>query len=340
MNGLCVITTREKVKDLEQCAKHTVKLVELENLTPKAGKQVLRSTGVKGTDKELEQTSKEFGGHALALTLLGKYLFVVHNGEIRKRDLVPALMEEEEQGGHAKRVMESYEIWLKGTAELDILYLMGLFDRPAEMGATEVLKAEPAIEGLTGNLAGLGDAKWKFAVKRLRDVRLLAKEDDPSVLDGHPLVREHFGERLKKERPEMWKEGHRRLYEYYKSLPGKLYNKFLPDKLEEMEPLFRAVYHGCLAGEYQKVLDDVYWRRIRRYERAYSVKQLGAFGLDLGAVACFFETLWNKPADGLTDDATAFVLGLAGFDLRAVGRLNSGEGVWNMPTEAGNGPSK
>ena len=156
MNGLCVITTREDVKDLEQYIGHSMKLVKLENLSPEAGVQVLRKAGIKGTDKELKEASEELGGHALALTLLGKYLAVVHNGEIRKRDLIPALMDEEDQGGHAKRVMKSYEIWLKDNnrAELDILYMMGLFDRPAEKGAIDALRAKPAIRGLTKNSSG------------------------------------------------------------------------------------------------------------------------------------------------------------------------------------------
>jgi tetratricopeptide (TPR) repeat protein len=329
-SGLCVITTRERIEDIEGQIGHLVKLVELENLSPEAGMQVLRKAGVKGTDKELKKASEEFGGHALALALLGNYLAVVHNGEIRKRDLVPALMDEEEQGGHAKRVMKSYEIWLKGTAELDILYLMGLFDRPAEKGTIVVLRAKPIIKGLTDNLAGLSEAKWKYAVEHLRELRLLAKEekDRPDDLDCHPLVREHFGEKLKKERIEAWKEGHGRLYEYYKGET----KKEQPDMLEEMEPLFRAVYHGCAAGQHQKALYDVYYPRIQRDGATnYCCTMLGAFGSDLGAVACFFEKVWDKPAAGLNEGAKAAILSWAGFRLRAVGRLREAA----EPMEAG-----
>ena len=61
---------------------------------------------------------------------------VVHDGDIHRRDEIPALTEEEEKGGHARRVMQAYEIWLKDSPELlEILRLMGLFDRPAEAGA-------------------------------------------------------------------------------------------------------------------------------------------------------------------------------------------------------------
>ena len=107
-------------------AKRPCRRMYLEQLAPAAGAQLLAQSGVKGTLAERQQASQEFKGHALALNLLGRYLAVVHDGEIRKRDLIPHLTEEEEQGGHARRVMESYEKWLQGTPELDILYIRGI----------------------------------------------------------------------------------------------------------------------------------------------------------------------------------------------------------------------
>jgi tetratricopeptide (TPR) repeat protein len=318
--GLCVITTRLAVPELAEMKHGSVQSKPLDNLSDEAGTQLLRDVGVsKSTDDELRKASGEFRGHALALTLLGRYLAVVHNGEIRKRDLVPQLEEEEEQGGHAFRVMKSYETWLEGKPELDILNLLGLFDRPAEGGAIEVLRQKPAIKGLTNALIGLADAKWKVALQHLRDLRLLDPKEEacPETLDCHPLVREHFGAALKAKNPAAWKEAHSRLYEYYKTLPAKK----LPDTLEEMEPLYRAVAHGCHAGRYQEAMDEVYWPRISRHNEAYSVKILGAFGVDLAALSGFFEVPWGQPTAGLDDPAKAAVLGWAGFALRAVGRL-------------------
>ena len=159
---------------------------------------------------------------------------------------------------------------------------------------------------------------------KLREFKLLAKEHkhNRGVLDCHPLVREHFGEKLKKGMPDAWRAGHDRLYEYYKGLPEKLYGKELPDTLEEMEPLFRAVYHGCQAGKVQETFYDVYYNRAYRRENKYVIHKLGAFGSDLGAVACFFDKLWSGPAEGLPENYKAGVLNFAGFALRAVGRLN------------------
>ena len=42
-----------------------------------------------GTDEERQEAAHDFGGHALALTLLGSYLKVVHRGDIRKRKEIP-----------------------------------------------------------------------------------------------------------------------------------------------------------------------------------------------------------------------------------------------------------
>ncbi len=327
--GLCVVTTRVALEDIRHTEGKTSRRVDLEDLSPEAGSQLLRHLQVKGTDKELAGASQEFGGHALALNLLGRYLAVVHDGEVRQRDLIPHLTEEEKQGGHARRVMESYERWLAGKPECAILHLMGLFDRPAAKGAIDALLAKPAIKGLTSNLQNLPLAQLQFAFQHLRDLRLLAEKDAqrPDTLDCHPLVREHFGEKLRQQNPAAWKEAHRRLFEYYKNLPA----KELPDTLEEMEPLFAAVAHGCQAGRHQEALDNVFFKRIRRGNEVYTFHKLGAFGADLSALSNFFEAPWRQPASGLTDADKAVVLSWAGFALRALGRLAEA----SQPMQAG-----
>ena len=332
--GLCIITTREKVKDLEHVDESALRCVFLENLSEEAGVKLLKNLGVKkGTDEELRKAVEDFNGHALALNLLGTYLSTVHDGEIRKRDLVPRLTDEEEQGGHAKRVMRSYEIWLKGRPELEILYMMGLFDRPAPGGAIDALLGEPAIEGLTDKMQKLSEAKWQYALKHLRELRLLAKRDEnePDKLDCHPLIREHFGEKLQNQNPEAWKEAHSRLYEYYKGVPKKKY----PDTLEEMEPLFSAVSHGCYAGWHIEALEQIYLPRIQRGGCLFSDLELGAYGADLSALAGFFNSQWGRLVDRLTEDHEEFILNQIGFVLRALGRLTEAVEVLKDAMQAG-----
>ena len=321
MNGLCIITSRCNVKDLQTTEGRASLTKELENLSEQAGMAVLKSYGLKGKDKEFIKTSNEFKGHALALHLVGSYLKAFCEGDIKQRKFIPKLTKDEKHGGHARRVMDSYENWFAETnkPELDVLNLLGLFDRPAVKEAVDVLIKKPAIKGLTDRLRHLSNRDWQLTLNHLRELRLIAKkdEDNPDTLDCHPLIREHFGEKLEKENPNAWKEAHSRLYEYYKNKP----EKELPDTLEEMEPLFAAVMHGCLAGKHQEAMDDVFYTRVYRKDEYYLGHKLGAIGADLSYLSSFFETLWDKPASGLTVNK-AVVLSWAGFALRAVGRLS------------------
>jgi tetratricopeptide (TPR) repeat protein len=320
--GLCVITSREPLSDLEDRAGETgtVKETGLERLDPRAGKELLEKLGATGPPKEMAKAVEEHDGHALALTLLGRYIATFHHGDIRKRDKVKALTGAPKQGAHARRVMAAYENWLEEGPQLDILRLMGLFDRPVEKEALEALTAAPAIPGVTDGLNGAGpdDQVWRGAVNNLRELHLLAAENPerPGGLDCHPLVREHFAERLQTGNPTGWKAAHQRLYKF-----SKLRGKEQPDTLEEMEPLFAAVAHGCHAGLHQQAMDEVYWPRILRKNEHFTIHKLGAIGADLAALSHFFQTPWRQPAEGLSDAAKSAVLGWAAFRLRALGRV-------------------
>ncbi len=316
-HGLCIITTRLEVDDIKDFIGTTVENKHLEHLSENAGMELLKHLGVKGTDDEIKQAVGDFGGHALALTLLGTYLSTVYKGDVRKRDRIAKLTREKKYGGRAVQVMESYEKWFKGKPELDILCMMGLFDSPAEGGAIEVLRAEPPIKGLTSELKNLSDDDWCFALDNLRKAGLLAKEDphEPDALDCHPLIREHFGEKLRNNNPDAWKEAHSRLYKYYESQV-----KEPSDTVEEMVPLFKLVSHGCRAGRYQEA-DKDYFFRIRRGDDAFNIHKLGAFGASLASISGFFEKPWDKPVSELTEDQKSFYLNEAGIILRALGKL-------------------
>ncbi len=197
--GLCVITTRHRVADIGHLSATTAPVIELENLSDVAGAALLRQYGVEGSDDELRQASREFGGHSLALNLVGTYLRDVYGGDVHRRNAVALLEEDEAQGGHAKRVMQSYENWFGQGPELAALRIIGLFDRPADSKAVAAVRQPPAIPGLTDALQDLTDAKWRQTLAKLRRAGLLAQQDpdDPDTLDAHPLVREHFGEQLR-----------------------------------------------------------------------------------------------------------------------------------------------
>ena len=317
-HGLVIVTTRLAVDDLKDFTGSRGIQIDLENLSPEAGGAYLAHLGVKGTTEELQRAATEFGGHALALTLLGGYLTTVYHGDVRHRDRIERLTDERKQGAQARRMMESYERWFEGKPELDILRLMGLFDRPAEAGALDALRKKPAIKGLTERVERLAHEEWQYAVEDLRAARLLSapEPNEPDTLDCHPLLREHFGEKLQKSNPQAWRKAHSRLYEYYKS-----HAKDFPDTLDEMAPLFAAVAHGCQAGRHPEALAEVYFPRIARGNEGFNTRKLGAFGADLAVLSGFFDPPWRQPVAGLRQTDKSWVLGAAGFELRALGRL-------------------
>ncbi|HEX5721108.1 MAG TPA: hypothetical protein VF179_33455 [Thermoanaerobaculia bacterium] len=325
--GLCVVTTRERIMDLDRFP-NTAPQDDLEALSPVAGAELLKLLGVKGKDAELLDASREFGNHALTLTLLGGYLSRACGGDVRRRKEVDLAGADQRKGGHALRVIGTYAAWLGEGPELAALRLLGLFDRPAGPKALAALRAKPAIPGLTDPLINLGEENWQLALSNLREHGLLLPADpnQPGILDSHPLVRVFFQEELEKLRPEAWRAGNLRLYEHFqKEAPD------LPDTLEAMEPLFTAVVYGCRAGRQQEALNEVYRRRIQRGDEYFSTRKLGTLGSELSAISGFFDRLWDQPSISLISADKAFLLNEAGFCLRALGRL--AEAV--QPTEAG-----
>jgi hypothetical protein len=164
--------------------------------------------------------------------------------------------------------------------------MLGLFDRPADEQTFGVLLKSPAIPGLTESLTDLRQTEWQTILAKLRRARLLAQEDphNPGQLDTHPLVREYFGEQLRSQRTDAWKECNRRLYHYYRTLAPQLPNSFW-----EMEPLFSAVICGCNAGLFREALHEVYIARIQRGNACFAANVLGATGPLLSALVHFFE---------------------------------------------------
>jgi serine/threonine protein kinase len=319
-SGLCVITTRLPVADIADHERTTVLRRELEQLSSDAGAKLLRALGVRGDEAELRNASEQFRGHCLALTLLGSYLTDAYNGDIRCRKEVSArLSHDVRQGSHARKVMESYQTWLGEGPELSVLRILGLFDRPTDEKALQSVLDSPAIRGLTESLVELGAAERQTILAKLRRARLLSPEDprDPAHLDTHPLVREYFGEQLRNERTEAWKECNRRLYCYYRTLAPRL-----PNSLREMEPLFLSVVCGCNAGFYHQALHEIYIPRIQRGDASFAANVLGARGALLSVLVHFFEhgrwgSLMQTAVDGqsLTAEDQLFILTQAGLYL-------------------------
>lgn len=159
MNGLVVISTRARVADIVGWEDSTVVSHELDHLSVEAGCQLLRELGVEGTEEELSAAVQEVDGHALSVTLVGRYVVKAANGHIEDRHeigldeigqtLAPTAGQSRNSAHTTKtfaRIMQRYEVWLSGLKDgegnidasgqmaLEIVRLTGLFDRPITAG--------------------------------------------------------------------------------------------------------------------------------------------------------------------------------------------------------------
>ncbi len=301
--GLVLCTTRVRL-DLPDDPPRVLS-VDLDNLTPENGAEYLGHLGVHGEQQELERASKDCGNHALALTLLGTYLVDFLHGDIRRRVEIRELMvDEAKYGAHARRMMAAYERMFQGKPEAAILRALGYFDRPAEPAALKLV------------LPKMKERPYRAALNRLHQARLVLSKDVSEPVDCHPLIREHFAAVMRATAAEEFREGHSKLYEHYcKQAPHQ------PDTLDEMTPLFYAVYHGCQGGRHQEAFNTVYWERIQRGQTGFLINMLGAFGSNLSLLANFFETPWSQPVTNLSEAQHSWIVVAAGLTLRALGRL-------------------
>ncbi|MBK6995840.1 MAG: hypothetical protein IPH31_13245 [Lewinellaceae bacterium] len=220
------------------------------------------------------------------MRLLGNYLTDLLDGDVRQRDRIPHLTDDDRAGSHARRVMEAYVTWFETpesgattlsrattkSPEVAFLELLGLFDRPAPVAALDALLAEPDIPGLTEGLRELDTTRMKKALNHLKKLGLLS-ENIPlgtskelrhlpmlrhlESLDAHPLVREHFGQRLENGNPDAWREANARLYDYYRNLPKntcqihwkKWSRSFLLWRMDAVRESSRRLWMRCIGKE-------------------------------------------------------------------------------------------
>jgi len=356
--GLCVITTRQQLPELAAWHHNTAEEWRLASLTEKAGAALLSDLGVTGSNLEKRRLSAHVKGHALTLTLLGRYFKHADRGDVsRARSVDFEKVNQSEQGGHAFRVIAAYEHWFVNnhcSTELAILKMLGSFDRPATPDCLAAL-CNPPIKGLTDALASLTEEDWNAALTHLGELGLaeehpwiarpvlgFSKADaersklggelgkprlfDPAfsslftrhALDTHPLIREYFAKRLQKRAAEAWKSGNSRLFEHLKTAAP-----YWPDGVDGVQSLLQSVCHACHAGRYQEAFEDVYRCRINRERHHYLVNGLGASDTEFHLISLFFKKKWKAPAAILSPESSIYALRQVGLAFRALGELQA-----------------
>ena len=143
----------------------------------------------------------------------------------------------------------------------------GLFDRPATADALAALWKGEAIAGLTEPLIGIGEAERNLALQRLEDAKLLTvnRQKVPACSSRSMRILSCANTSVSAcaVAAEAWRAAHRRLYEHLCAN----HQGQARATLEDLQPLYQAVAHGCHAGLQQEACDKVYIGRICASEK-------------------------------------------------------------------------
>lgn len=301
----------------------------LDLLPPPSAVALLRQRGVIGNDEQVYRMVERCGHHPLALVLAAEFCHTFladQAANFLSREWRPKAGE-----AHAATVMAWFDSALadeRQALDRELVRILGLFDRPAPWGVLLALKeTEPPIPGLTETLHQAAEPAILESLARLGQWGLLQAELGQLTpeLDAHPLVREYFGAILEQEAPDSFRAGHSVIFDWFCRLP----DKDLPDTLVELEPLYRAVGHGCKAGRFRTALEEVFGRRIQR-DTGYSFFQLGSYSSDLAALICFFPHGWEQPpvaatvgqlGESMSEADRSWLQAKVAFCLMSLGRL-------------------
>lgn len=315
-NGLCLITTRYPLTDIEDYEGTTYQKIEVERLSIEDGRRLFEKTGVKGKLEEIDSVIEEYDGHALSLTLLAGYLAKDFGGDIKKAKEIPPFYSDKEAGGKAHRILLWYAKQLneEQRAFMKIFSLFRRAVREEDFGG--VFRAEMETE-MNQALREMGEFAFRRMADNLVDRRLISKDKDGTYAT-HPLVKNYFDSIFEKEDKKLC---HKRVYQYIGE-----YAPVRPETLDEMQPLFEQVYHGCAAGLYDKVFIDVYWKKIQRMGEGFLINRLGAWETELFIVRTFFPRgdISRVPLVSREGDK-GFLLSEAGLTLLATGRPKEAE---------------
>ncbi len=235
-----IITTRALPLVLEHAKIAVVPVDEngrqlaLEGLDQQAAIEMLRSAGVKGSDKQLLDEAESFDRHPLALTVLGTRLKKMYGGRIEQVDRIRVL---DHRQRLYKLLEETRQSMPGGEDAEQFLHV-----------ATQCLE-DPSLATIA---AGMG---WDVQIEQemaddlmeqaisLADWQLASWDGFNERVGFHAIVKQYFSQQAK-DAPEI----HRRLSRWYSGEDIPLH----AGTLEQMRPRILAIEHALCAGAWDE----------------------------------------------------------------------------------------
>jgi len=277
--GLCLITTRYTMKDLDDWENSGYENLELTDLSEPDALLMLRNRGVEGDDEQIKEVIERYKEHALSLTLLAGYLKKHYKGDIEQAPGEEFVLNDRKRFKDVDKLLRKYAEKMS-EAERVFLNIFSLFRQDVtEDDFTGVFRKEIEDAKFNDVLVKMDKLDFRDLIEGLVDWRLIACDEAKKTYSIHPLIKGYFETDFEEEDKKLC---HKRIYQYFgEAVPEEA------ETLEQMQPLFEQVYHGCGAGLYDEVWSNVYWEKIQR-KQAFHVHQIGAWETDLSLVRTFF----------------------------------------------------
>jgi tetratricopeptide (TPR) repeat protein/transcriptional regulator with XRE-family HTH domain len=315
INGLCIVTSRLSITDLERFQDGRVETYNLGNLKDDEGVQLLRNLGIKGDRRVCTQAVKSYSGHPLSLSLLAGYLTVVHGGDVREFRQLRSLLDERRHTDDVVGLMQVYLGWIKNNEAAEILYIVSLFDRAVNLKDVRRFADIANIPLLTERSRDFGHEDWRYCIAFLKEANLISAHivEGDLVLDCHPIVRDFVANHLENSSRDDWVESHSVIFEMLqKSAESD------PDSMQELEPLFRAVIHGAQACRYEEAF-GLYFEKIKH---GYSMLREGSHHMDQACLRSFFTKEWSQPVAALPENMKHLLIASAAANLMSLGKFS------------------
>ncbi len=316
--GLCLITTRYELKDINKWYKNGFEWKQITGLSVNDSLEMLKVRKIKGTDEDLKEVAKRYKKHPLSLTSTAGYLNRYYDGEIKQAPDVEFVLGDEERFKDVNKLLGKYAERMS-KEEREFLNIFSLFRQEVtERDFAGVFRKRIESARFNDVLVKMGELDFKDLINGLVDWRLISCDEKKTLYTTHPLIKSYFeSDFSEKDR----KLCHKRIYQYF--------GEHAPERaetLEEMQPLFEQVYHGCAAGLYDEVNNNIRREKIWRWNEKYIVHKLGAWETALSLLKNFFpEGDFSKiPLVDRKEDQS-FLLNEAGLALLSTGRPKEAE---------------
>jgi tetratricopeptide (TPR) repeat protein len=316
--GLCLITTRFPLKDLDNWCDGNYKTLPLVDLNIPDAIAMLKKRGVQGDDADLKEVIEKYKGHALSLTSVAGYLKRYYDGNIKHAPDIKFVFSEKERFKDVNKLLRKYADKMK-ESELVFLNIFSLFRRDVtEKEFVGVFQHK--IEGTKFNdvLVKMNNLDFKDLVNGLVDWRLFSYDQAKQSYATHPLIKTYFEDAFYDEDKRLC---HKRIYVYFgEHAPEQ------PKTLEEMQPLFEQIYHSCSAGLYYEAL-LIYGTKIGGERIGYRISdKLGAWETNLNLIRYFFPNgELSQPSLVTERSVQSWLLNSAGLALINIGRPKEAE---------------